>query len=171
MSRLETTSPSSSSPSSPRSRSIEFEEIDVATDEGRSRSEKFGVRQVPFTVVGSKTVIGSDLPALEAALAEAKGMEALSPAVQQVMQNHFDEQGKPRVVVYGTETCPYCKRMRAYLDGRTIAYQFIDVSGFGSGRSDFDTLRGRGYPLVFVGFRRIDGYDESKVDQAVKELM
>jgi glutaredoxin len=154
-----------------RSRNVTFEEVNVATDEGRSRIAKFGVTQVPLTVIGKRTVIGSDLPAIEAALAEAAGMDALSPAVQNVMRNHFDDQGKPKVVLYGTETCSYCKRMRAHLDERKIPYQFVDVSGFGSGRSDFETLRGRGYPLIFVGYRRIDGYNEAKVDQAVKELL
>jgi len=153
-----------------RNRNVIFEEVNVATDEGRSRIQKYGVMQVPLTVIGSKTVIGSDLLALEAALAEAKGADALTPSVQQVMRNHFDERGKPRIVLYGTETCPYCKRMRTYLDGRKIPYLFVDVFG-GSGRVDFDTLRGRGYPLIFVGYRRIDGYNENAVDQAVKELL
>ncbi len=154
-----------------RNRNVTFEEVDVSTDEGRARIEKFGMTQVPFTVIGSRTVIGSDLPAIEAALAEVKGMETLSPAEQNVMRNHFDEQGKPRVVVYGTETCPYCKKIRAHLEERKIAYQFVDVSVFGSGQSDYEVLRGRGYPLIYVGYRRIDGYNEAAVDRAVKELM
>jgi glutaredoxin len=154
-----------------RSRGITFEEVNVATEEGRSRIGKFGVNQLPFMVVGRRTVIGYDLPAVGAALAEAKGMEVLTPAEQAVMRNHFDEQGKPRVVVYGTETCPYCKHMRAHLEERKTVYQFVDVTGFGSGRSDFEVLRGRGYPLVFVGYRRIDGDNEAAVDQAVKELL
>lgn len=61
--------------------------------------------------------------------------------------------------------------MRAYLDGRKTACLFVDVSGYGDGRRDFDILRGRGYPLIFVGYRRIDGYDEARVDQAVRELL
>ncbi len=154
-----------------RSRNVTFEEVNVATDEGRSRIEKFGVMQVPLTVIGSKKVLGNDLPAIEAALAEAQGMGALTPAVQEVMKNHFDAQGKPRVVMYGTNTCPYCKRMREYMDSHKIAYQFMDVAGDSNARRDFDILRGRGYPLIFVGYRRIDGYDEGKVDQAVKDLL
>ncbi len=155
-----------------RSRNVAFEEVNVATDEGRSRIEKFGVMQVPLTVIGGKKVIGSDLPAIEAALAEARGMDTLTQAEQQVIKNHFDEKNRPRVVMYGTETCPYCKRMRAYLEGRQVPYLFVDVSSPGSsGRADFETLRGRGYPLIYVGYRRIDGYNESMVDQAVKELL
>ncbi|MDH4164489.1 MAG: hypothetical protein OEW15_17645 [Nitrospirota bacterium] len=154
-----------------RNRGLEFEEVSVATDEGRARIGKFGVQTVPLTVIGARQVVGNDLPAIESALAEAKGMDVLSPAVQQVMQNHFDKNGRPRVVVYGTTTCPYCKRMRAHLEERSVPYEFVDASGMGDGRSAFDVLRGRGYPLVFVGFRRIDGDDEAKVDLAVKELL
>lgn len=154
-----------------RSRGIPFEEINVMTEEGRSRIEKFGAAQVPFMVVGSRKVVGSDLPAVESALAEAKGMDTLTPAVQQVMRNHFDAQGKPRMVMYGTTWCPYCTKMREYLDGRKVAYLFIDAEGSSDAKVDYATLRGRGYPLIFVGYRRIDGYDESKVDQAVKELL
>lgn len=153
-----------------RSRNVEFEEVNVSTDKGRDRIQQFGVMQVPLTVIGDKKIIGSDLPAIESALAEAKGMDALSPAAQQVMKNHFDTQGKPRVIMYGTETCTYCKQLRAYMETRHIPYFFVDVS-YGYGRSDFETLRGRGYPLTFVGYRRIDGYSTSALDQAVKDLL
>jgi glutaredoxin len=154
-----------------RNRNVAFEEVSVSTDEGRSRIEKYGATQVPFTVIGNDKVVGSDLPALEAALGEAYGMEVLTPAVQQVMRGHFDESGKPRVVMYGTDTCPHCKRLKAYLDERKVVYQFVDIAGFGSGRAEYDTLRGRGYPLTFVGYRRIDGYDEKKINLAVKDLL
>jgi glutaredoxin len=154
-----------------RSRNVTFEEVNTTTDEGKRRVEKFGVMQVPLTVIGSRKVIGNDLLSIESALAEAYGMDALTPAVRQVMRNHFDEQGKPRVIMYGVNTCPYCKRMKAYLDERKIAYQFVDVSDFGSGKSAYEALSGRGYPLIFVGYRRIDGYNEDTVNQAVKELL
>jgi len=154
-----------------KSRNIPFEEINASTDEGRGRFEKFGDNRLPLTVVGRKTVAGNDLPAIDTALAEVMGIEVLTPAEQQAMGRHFDEQGKPRVVVYGTSWCPYCKRMREHLDGRKIAYQYIDVEQDSDGMRDYGILRGRGYPLVFVGFRRIDGFDANKVDQVVKELL
>lgn len=154
-----------------RQRGVAFEEINASTDEGRKRFEPFGVGQLPLTVVGTRTVIGSDLPAIESALAEGRGVEALSPAVVNVMRNHFDQEGKPKVVLYGTTTCGYCNRMRQHLESKKIAYQFMDVGFSSDARRDFDTLRGRGYPLIFVGYRRIDGCDEARVDQAVKDLL
>lgn len=61
--------------------------------------------------------------------------------------------------------------MREHLDGRRIPFQFINVADSSSAKRDFDILRGRGYPLIFVGYRRIVGYDVNGVDQAVKDLL
>lgn len=154
-----------------RGRGIAFEEVNVSTDEGRSRIEKFGIMTVPLAVIGNSKVVGNDLPGLESALAEAYGMEVLSPLVRQVMQNHFDAQGKPQVVLYGTKTCPWCNKMREHLDGRKVPYQFQDVNRSSSTMRDFDALRGTGYPLLYVGYRRIIGFDTGLVDKTIKELL
>ena len=154
-----------------RARNIPFEEVNGMTEEGRSRFDKFGETMVPLTVIGHKKVVTNDLPTIESALAEVSGIEVLPPVVQQVMRNHFDANGKPRVVMYGTNWCPSCKKMKGYMDDHKIPYLFVDVEGSRGAREDFETLRGRGYPLIFVGFRRIDGYNGNLLSQAVKDLL
>ncbi len=41
-----------------------------------------------------------------------------------------------------------------------------NVEADSSAMRDFNTLNGRGYPLTFVGYRRIVGYDENRISQA-----
>lgn len=154
-----------------RSRSLAFEEINASTAEGRKRFDRFGVARVPLIVIGNRKIIGSDLPAITSALAEEAGLAALTPLEQQAMSSHFDSTGRPLVVMYGTGWCGYCSKLRSYLDGRQVPYQFRDVEGDSSARYFYDALRGRGYPLTFVGYRRIVGYDQKSMDQALKELL
>ena len=154
-----------------RSKDIAFEEINIMTDEGRKRFEKYKERRLPLTVIGRQKIVGNNLQEIKAALAENYGMDALNGAEQLVMQNHFDEQGNPQVVMYGTSWCPYCKKMRAYFEKNSIPYTEIDVEASDAAKLDYETLKGRGYPLTYVGYRRIDGYDETRVSKAVKELL
>jgi glutaredoxin len=154
-----------------RKRDVAFEEVNVSTDKGRSRLDKFGEMRLPLTAVGRTKVVGNDLVALESALAEASVQNALTPAEQMVMRNHFDEKGKPRVVMYGTDWCPQCRRTREYLQGRKIPCLYINVEADRSAMRDYNTLNGTGYPLTFVGYRRIVGFDENRISQAVKDLM
>ncbi len=153
-------------------RGIVFEEVDVMTEEGRGRFYKYSQETIiPLTVIGDVKVVGSDLLALGSAITEAAGMDSLTSSEQQAMMKHFDDNGNPRVVMYGTERCPYCKKLRAFMERSNTPYIFADIEGSSEAKDDYVALRGRGYPLTFIGFRRIDGYDENKVGQAVRELL
>ncbi len=36
---------------------------------------------------------------------------------------------EPEIKLYGAEWCPDCHRSRNYLDGRSVAYEYINVDG------------------------------------------
>jgi hypothetical protein len=57
------------------------------------------------------------------------------------------------------------------LERSSIPSVFADREGSSEAKTDYETFRGGGGPLTFVGFRRIDGYDENKVGQAVRDLL
>lgn len=149
-----------------KSRHVSYELIDVSTPEG----EQSGVNQYPLTRIGKREVLGNARYPLVAALAETYGESMLTPNERAVMQTHFDDHGKPLVVLYGTQWCPYCQRQRAYFSDHGVAYTDVDVEASSSGKTAYEILQGSGYPLLYVGYRRFDGYKEQEVLDAIAEL-
>jgi len=74
---------------------------------------------------------------------------------------------RTRVIVYGTETCPYCIKARAYLTEHRIAFADIDVDKSEKGRREFAQLGGKGVPLILIGNRRMTGFNKATIDAAL----
>lgn len=72
-----------------------------------------------------------------------------------------------RVVVYGTETCPYCIKTRAYFKERHIAFTDIDIAKSEKGKHDYAQLGGKGVPLILIGNRQMTGFDRAEIDRAI----
>lgn len=71
---------------------------------------------------------------------------------------------KERVRIYTTTWCGYCKKAKAQLAARRVAFDEIDVEASDSGRREFASLGGRGVPMILVGAQRMDGYDAGRLD-------
>lgn len=149
-----------------RSRNVNYELIDIGTPEG----EKSGVTQYPLTRVGRQSVLGNPRNQIITVLAEAYGDSALTPGERMAMRGHFDDSGKPVVVLYGTQWCAYCKRQREYFAEHNIEFYEFDVEASPTAKLAYNTLQGTGYPLVYVGYRRFDGYKEREILDAVAAL-
>jgi glutaredoxin len=147
-------------------RHIDYDVVDISSPQG----QEYRVRAFPLTMVGSRQVRGADRPQLISALAENFGDQVLTRTERIVMANHFDDRGRPVILMYGTEWCPYCEKQRAYFDDNAIEYYEIDVEGSDNGRLAYKVLQGRGYPLTYVGYRRFDGYQPDAIVQALREL-
>ncbi|CDH47348.1 MAG: glutaredoxin 3 [Candidatus Competibacteraceae bacterium] len=67
----------------------------------------------------------------------------------------------PDIVMYASESCPYCRRARALLDRKGAAYTVLDVNRDPrlwpemSGRTGRDTV-----PQIFIGDQHIGGCDD-----------
>ena len=72
------------------------------------------------------------------------------------------------VKLYTTNSCGYCKRAKAYLSGRHIAFTELNVETSSSAKADFARLKGRGVPVIFVGNQRMDGYSEDGLARLLK---
>lgn len=77
---------------------------------------------------------------------------------------------KTRVVVYGTETCPYCAKARAYLKERQVAFGDFDVAKSDKGKQDFAKLGGKAVPVILIGDRQLVGFDQGAIDAALDKL-
>ena len=89
--------------------SIDFEFIDVDIDkEATSLVEKIngGKRIIPTLIVNDKSLINPD----NATLASALGINEVG-----------------RVILFGADWCPDCRRAKSYLSDNHINYQFIDI--------------------------------------------
>ncbi len=75
---------------------------------------------------------------------------------------------RQEVLVYSTTWCGVCKTAKAYLDSKGVRYREVDVETDAGGREAFAKLGGRGVPLILVGERRMDGFDQRKLEEMLK---
>jgi glutaredoxin len=73
--------------------------------------------------------------------------------------------GKAAVKMYATDWCPYCKQARAYLTRRGIAYVELDIEKSQAAKSEYQSIGGRGVPVILVGNERMNGYSEQRMAQ------
>jgi glutaredoxin len=66
-----------------------------------------------------------------------------------------------RVRLLSTTWCGYCKKAAAYLRSRGTPFEELDVEKSSRGKREYDALGGRGVPIILVGDRRMDGYDQT----------
>jgi len=67
----------------------------------------------------------------------------------------------PRVTVYTTEPCGYCRTAKALLQKRGVAYEEINLAKDPSGRAELVRMTGMmTFPQVVIDERPIGGYQE-----------
>lgn len=77
---------------------------------------------------------------------------------------------RTKVIVYGTDTCPYCIKTRTYLKEHHIAFVDIDVNTSEKGKNEFSRLGGKGVPLILIGNRQMTGFNEKVIREALDQI-
>jgi len=73
-----------------------------------------------------------------------------------------------KVKVYSTPTCPWCKKLKAYLKEKKIAYEDIDVSSNQEAAREMIKKSGQmGVPQVEIGDTVIVGFDVEAIEKAL----
>jgi glutaredoxin len=148
-----------------QNRKIDYALVDIATPEGA----QYGVQRYPLIQVGNDSALG-DKHEIIGALAKNLGPEVLSRSERLAMQNHFDDNGRARVVLYGTDWCAFCKKQRAYFNSHNIPFVELDPEKSAAAQTAYSILQGNGYPLTYVGYQRFDGYTEGGIKDAVAAI-
>lgn len=64
-----------------------------------------------------------------------------------------------KVVLYATAWCGYCAKTRAFFKENNIDYVEYDIEKSAEGKSQYQSLNGRGVPLVIINGNIIRGYN------------
>ena len=142
-----------------KKRGVNYTEYKLdGNDDNQALWKKYGgVNSFPNIIIGKEKVYGSYKGKIVSALALNFGDSVLTPSEKLYINKHFYADGKPKLVMYGASWCPYCKKLRAALQKNNIEYTEIDVEKSPQRESMTKTLSISGYPLVYYGFKRMDG--------------
>lgn len=81
----------------------------------------------------------------------------------------YAKAGKP-VVLFATSTCPYCAKVRKLFAERHVAYTEHQIDKSADANREFLARKGIGVPLLYIGDRRIDGFREAAIVNALAAL-
>ncbi len=75
---------------------------------------------------------------------------------------------QPRVVIFTTPTCSWCRRAKQYLQEKKVRFKEVDVSRDESAARDLVRMTGQmGVPVILVGSRPIVGFDRAQLDRVL----
>ena len=78
----------------------------------------------------------------------------------------------PDVVIYTTQTCPYCTKAKVLLESKNIQFKEIDVSHNPTKRAEL-VVKAQGrktVPQIFIKDKPIGGYDDLRLLEDQGEL-
>ena len=81
----------------------------------------------------------------------------------------YAEAGRP-VVLFSTSTCPYCKKTRALLKQEGVAYIDYVTDKSTTAEKKFKEQNAPAVPLIYIGNRKILGFNESTIKAALALL-
>ena len=66
-----------------------------------------------------------------------------------------------KVVMFATSWCGYCKKAREYFAQNSIPYKEYDIEKSTVGKRKYDKLGATGVPVILVGDKRMNGFNEA----------
>jgi glutaredoxin len=73
------------------------------------------------------------------------------------------------VTLYGTTWCGYCKKARAWLAAKGVAFRDLDVEQDEAAAAAYRALGGSGVPVIVVGNRKMQGWSAPHMEALLKQ--
>lgn len=72
---------------------------------------------------------------------------------------------QPRVIMFSTPSCSYCKTAKSYFRQKGIRFKDVDVSRDAAAARDMVRRSGQqGVPQILIGNKVVIGFDRPKID-------
>ncbi|MDJ0940292.1 MAG: glutaredoxin domain-containing protein [Woeseiaceae bacterium] len=149
------------------SQRLDIEEHDAFDgDAGTALYKQYGGEgYLPYAVIGDQHITGNDPGSIISAIAIEYGPGQLPLEERDALRRHFDRYGEPITVMYATSWCGYCDRARDYFADRGVELVEFDIEHNREARRDYDILMGYGTPLIYQGYKRVQGFDVPRIEQ------
>lgn len=153
-------------------KNVAFEEVNLTNSpEGEKRFRELGGgSSLPVTFIGVERVEGFHRQRLTEALSRIYGLDVLDEPTRRVIATHFNVDGSPKLVMYGASWCPYCKKAREFFQDKNIVFTELDVEQDPKAQARYQLIKSSGYPLIYVGEKRFEGFDQSGILQALDSV-
>lgn len=150
-------------------RRVSYEEKRIDPQDGNDPNVKLwksaGRGGFPLIVAGNERIEGSGTAPMHATmLGRSFGEKYLTGFEKSLFRKHFYDDGSPRIVMYGADWCPHCKRLRDEFHANSVDFVEIDVEKSAYREQILKTMEIAGYPATWVGYSRVNGTDLRAVE-------
>ncbi len=72
----------------------------------------------------------------------------------------------PRITVYTSPSCHWCRVAKRYLEERGLTYREVDIANDPRGRQEMVRMTGQyGVPVIRVGEQAMTGWDKAELER------
>lgn len=103
----------------------------------------------------------SDKPPVGATADEVRLRSVTGPAEVSAAPGDAAKQ----ITILTTTWCGVCRRAKAWLASKGIAYTELDVEKSEAGKAEYRRLGGTGVPIILVGKQRMNGFSPERLEQ------
>lgn len=155
-------------------RKVTFQEYNINSGGEEAKAKLYevgGGQQFPYLVSGNQSATVFSKQGYTGLFAQVFGSEFLTPSERHVLKENFDASGQARLVMYSSTTCGYCTKAREYLVENNVPFTELFIDRDAKAKRYYELLEAHGTPLIYIGYRRIDGFNKPLLAATIKSQL